>query len=80
MPDPELEFMSEKVSIPEFRELSPIEESAIEHVPSSGSVLCVLLIHLNYPDKIFVLQAFVWSSIFDPLFEVARHAVISLCS
>ena len=35
------------MSIPEFRELSSIEESVMEPVPSPGSVLCVLLIHLN---------------------------------
>ena len=51
MSDPELEFLSEEVSIPEFRDLSSIEENVIEHVPSSGSVSSVLLIHLNSPEK-----------------------------
>ena len=47
-----IEFLYEWVSIPVFRELSSIEESAMEPVPSPGQVLCILLTHLNSPDKI----------------------------
>ena len=35
---------------------SPDHVCAMEHVSSSGSVLCVLLIHLNSRDKNFILQ------------------------
>ena len=65
------------MSNPEFRELSSIEESAIEHVPSSGSVLCVLLIHLNSPDKILFSRSCFSSGTFSSTSDSRTNFLVS---